>query len=238
MTLDETVDVVLFDLGGVLVDLGGMPEFKIFAGGGDSEDDLWRRWLECPWVRRFERGLCDADSFSRGMVDSWSMTVGPEEFLKAFAAWPLSRCTRAGPFDPPCLASWLPEQHQRAARRSPVVRVWSGRALRRSFPFSRNGTREARSGRLRPRRQSARLQGRTRALPRRQPDQRRRRTRRRAAIGARSGHRRGPGDPGGSRALDDLRSPSASGSTLYNTFRIVYAWVDLARRPALLEHAQ
>jgi HAD superfamily hydrolase (TIGR01509 family) len=88
MTLDETVDVVLFDLGGVLVDLGGMPELNIFAGGGASEDDLWRRWLECPWVRRFERGLCDADSFSRGMVDAWSMTVGPEEFLEAFVAWP------------------------------------------------------------------------------------------------------------------------------------------------------
>jgi HAD superfamily hydrolase (TIGR01509 family) len=88
MTLDETVDVVLFDLGGVLVDLGGMPELKLFAGGGASEDDLWRRWLECPWVRRFERGLCDADSFSRGMVDAWSMTVGPEEFLEAFVAWP------------------------------------------------------------------------------------------------------------------------------------------------------
>jgi HAD superfamily hydrolase (TIGR01509 family) len=88
MTLDETVDVVLFDLGGVLVDLGGMPELNIFAGGGASEDDLWRRWLECPWVRRFERGLCDPDSFSRGMVDAWSMTVGPEEFLEAFVAWP------------------------------------------------------------------------------------------------------------------------------------------------------
>jgi HAD superfamily hydrolase (TIGR01509 family) len=83
-----TVDVVLFDLGGVLVDLGGLPELEVFAGGGVSEDELWRRWLSCPWVRRFERGQCDADAFSRGMVDSWSMTVEPEEFLEAFAAWP------------------------------------------------------------------------------------------------------------------------------------------------------
>lgn len=82
-----TIDVVLFDLGGVLVELGGVGEMARLAGE-DSEDELWRRWLECPWVRRFERGQCDADSFSRGMVDSWSLTVEPSEFLEAFAMWP------------------------------------------------------------------------------------------------------------------------------------------------------
>jgi HAD superfamily hydrolase (TIGR01509 family) len=82
-----TVEVVLFDLGGVLVDIGGIGDLGVFAGE-TSEDELWRRWLECPWVRRFERGHCDADSFSRGMVDSWSMSIEPEVFLEAFASWP------------------------------------------------------------------------------------------------------------------------------------------------------
>jgi putative hydrolase of the HAD superfamily len=82
-----TVDVVLFDLGGVLVDIGGIGDLGVFAGES-SEDELWRRWLECPWVRRFERGHCDADSFSRGVVDSWSMSIEPEVFLEAFASWP------------------------------------------------------------------------------------------------------------------------------------------------------
>lgn len=82
-----TVDYVLFDLGGVLVELGGMGDMRVFAGES-TEDELWRRWLACPWVRRFERGLCDADSFARGMVDSWSMPVEPEVFLEAFASWP------------------------------------------------------------------------------------------------------------------------------------------------------
>jgi HAD superfamily hydrolase (TIGR01509 family) len=81
------VEVVLFDLGGVLVDIGGIGDLGVFAGE-TSEDELWRRWLECPWVRRFERGHCDADSFSRGMVDSWSMSIEPEVFLEAFASWP------------------------------------------------------------------------------------------------------------------------------------------------------
>ena len=81
------VEVVLFDLGGVLVGIGGIGDLGIFAGE-TSEDELWRRWLECPWVRRFERGHCDADSFSRGIVDSWSMSIEPEVFLEAFASWP------------------------------------------------------------------------------------------------------------------------------------------------------
>jgi len=86
---DAPVEVVLFDLGGVLIELGGLPELDAFAGGGVAEEELWRRWLSCPWVRRFERGQCDADAFSRGMVETWSMPVSPDEFLSAFVAWPL-----------------------------------------------------------------------------------------------------------------------------------------------------
>lgn len=85
---EARVEVVLFDLGGVLIELGGLPELDAFAGGGVAEEELWRRWLSCPWVRRFERGQCDANAFSRGMVETWSMTVSPEEFLAAFVSWP------------------------------------------------------------------------------------------------------------------------------------------------------
>ena len=81
------IEVVLFDLGGVVIELGGLGDMAVFAGERD-EDEIWRRWLGCPWVRRFERGGCDAESFARGMVESWSMPVGPDEFIEAFAVWP------------------------------------------------------------------------------------------------------------------------------------------------------
>lgn len=87
MDEDLVVDVVLFDLGGVLVELGGMGEMEVFSGGS-SEDEIWRRWLHCPWVRRFERGQCGADDFARGMVETWEMPVAPDRFLDAFRAWP------------------------------------------------------------------------------------------------------------------------------------------------------
>ncbi|MBC8188457.1 MAG: HAD-IA family hydrolase [Proteobacteria bacterium] len=81
------IEVVLFDLGGVVIELGGVQEMAGFAGI-DDESELWRRWLACPWVRRFERGLCDGNAFAQGMVESWEMEIAPQEFLRAFAAWP------------------------------------------------------------------------------------------------------------------------------------------------------
>ena len=52
-----SIDIVLFDLGGVLVDLGGVASMKDLAGI-DDEEEIWQRWLTCRWVRGFERGEC------------------------------------------------------------------------------------------------------------------------------------------------------------------------------------
>ena len=80
-------DFVLFDLGGVLVRLGGVGEMVRLAGIG-SEDEIWRRWLSCPWVRQFERGLCSSDDFAAGVVAEWGLPVTPAEFLDRFRSWP------------------------------------------------------------------------------------------------------------------------------------------------------
>jgi len=80
-------DAVLFDLGGVLIRLGGMGDLAMLADQQD-EDELWRRWLACPWVRRFERGECDEQAFARGMVETWAMPASPKAFLAAFVSWP------------------------------------------------------------------------------------------------------------------------------------------------------
>jgi HAD superfamily hydrolase (TIGR01509 family) len=80
-------DMVLFDLGGVLVRLGGVAQMQALTGV-DSEDEIWRRWLSCPWVRSFERGRCSPDAFAAGVIDEWGLTVTPEAFLERFRAWP------------------------------------------------------------------------------------------------------------------------------------------------------
>jgi len=86
------VDLVLFDLGGVLVELAGVATMRELAGLGDDQE-LWTRWLSCPWVSRFERGECSAPEFASGVVSDWALGIPPAEFLDLFGAWPVA------PFD-------------------------------------------------------------------------------------------------------------------------------------------
>jgi HAD superfamily hydrolase (TIGR01509 family) len=81
------IDLVLFDLGGVLIELGGVTVMRDLAGIED-DDEVWRRWLSCSWVRAFERGACSAEDFAAGVVEDWALTATPADFLASFSAWP------------------------------------------------------------------------------------------------------------------------------------------------------
>lgn len=85
------VDFVLFDLGGVLIELGGVASLQELAGIA-SDEEVWHRWLASPWVRRFEKGECSAEEFSIGVVSEWELALSPERFLEIFRDWPV------GPF--------------------------------------------------------------------------------------------------------------------------------------------
>jgi len=86
--MSDPPDFVLFDLGGVLVELRGVRSMTELTGI-DDELELLRRWVECPWVRTFESGRCGPDAFARGVVDEWDLPVGPDEFLQIFSSWPV-----------------------------------------------------------------------------------------------------------------------------------------------------
>ena len=78
--------VVLFDLGGVLAAFGGVERMAELSGISDDAE-IWRRWLECRWVRRFESGACEAKQFADGVVEDWALRVSGEEFLAEFRGW-------------------------------------------------------------------------------------------------------------------------------------------------------
>ena len=86
-TIDAGVDVVVFDLGGVLVQLSGVETLRALAGI-ESRDEIIRRWLECRWVRRFESGGCSPEAFAAGVVADWTLPVDADEFLDSFRSWP------------------------------------------------------------------------------------------------------------------------------------------------------
>jgi glucose-1-phosphatase len=83
----DPIDLVLFDLGGVLIDVPGVHAMLELTGMA-SEDDLWRRWLTCQWVRRFESGGCSEAEFADGVVTDWQLELSPAAFLDAFRSWP------------------------------------------------------------------------------------------------------------------------------------------------------
>ena len=53
-----------------------------------NEEELWRRWLTCRWVRRFESGRCSETDFAAGVVADWQLELSPAAFLAAFQDWP------------------------------------------------------------------------------------------------------------------------------------------------------
>lgn len=83
-------DVVLFDLGGVLMDFGGprrLVELSVEEGPA-----LRSKWVADRWVQAFERGACNAEAFADGVVNDWGLDLAPAAFLDDFAQW------SAGPF--------------------------------------------------------------------------------------------------------------------------------------------
>ena len=80
------VDFVLFDLGGVLAEFAGIEAMRRLSGIKE-EEELWRRWLTCRWVRRFEAGGCSADEFADEVVADWELAVTADAFLSEFSGW-------------------------------------------------------------------------------------------------------------------------------------------------------
>jgi putative hydrolase of the HAD superfamily len=87
MAARDPIGFVLFDLGGVLVDPGGVEPMRLLSGLA-SEEEVWTRWLECRWVRRFESGSCSPEEFAAGVVSDWDLDVEPAAFLELFGSWP------------------------------------------------------------------------------------------------------------------------------------------------------
>lgn len=83
----EPVDLVLFDLGGVLIEVAGVRVMRELTGL-ESEEELWRRWLTCRWVRRFESGGCSGTEFAAGVVSDWQLELSASAFFDAFRDWP------------------------------------------------------------------------------------------------------------------------------------------------------
>jgi putative hydrolase of the HAD superfamily len=81
-------DAIVFDLGGVLVELSGVPQMLAWMQTPITVTELWQHWLSSAAVRSFETGQCTAEAFAAQICREFALGVSPETFLQAFISWP------------------------------------------------------------------------------------------------------------------------------------------------------
>jgi len=82
------IDAILFDLGGVLIELAGVEQMLAWCPDLAGIDELWRRWLGSPAVRRYETGGATRAAFADEIIREFALPVDADAFLGAFASWP------------------------------------------------------------------------------------------------------------------------------------------------------
>lgn len=106
--MQHRIQVVLFDLGGVLIRLRGVKVLLSHLEGRVDEAGLMRRWLFSPAVRAFESGNCSLATFCHAIVAELDLPMDATGFLDIF------RSFLAEPF--PGVAETLPV----LSRRMPI----------------------------------------------------------------------------------------------------------------------
>ena len=81
--------VLLFDLGGVLVDVSGYRKLGPLLGRSLDEPEVLQGLRSCPVLRAFETGKLSAGQFAERFVAAWQCAIAPEDFLREFRSWTL-----------------------------------------------------------------------------------------------------------------------------------------------------
>ena len=83
----HNIRLVLFDLGGVLVETTGVPAMLAWMDHRITAAELWTLWLRSPVVRRFETGRATPEEFAAQIVLDMRLPVSEQEFLQTFTSW-------------------------------------------------------------------------------------------------------------------------------------------------------
>ena len=85
--MNPTIEVILFDLGGVLVELGDDPiPFDWLPG--DNRFDL-SDWFSSETALLFEKGLISPQRFAETLKNDLKIEASPESIIQHFTSWPI-----------------------------------------------------------------------------------------------------------------------------------------------------
>ena len=81
------MEILLFDLGGVLVDFAGFEELGPLLNKTTDTTAIRQRWIESDALGRFESGEISPVDFARLFVAEWQLSASPDDFLHQFSQW-------------------------------------------------------------------------------------------------------------------------------------------------------
>lgn len=82
------IDALLFDVGGVLVELGDFPVKKSWLRDDVAAVTDLATWLKAPTAQAFEKGQSNPQEFARQFIADANLDVSSADFLAHFTAWP------------------------------------------------------------------------------------------------------------------------------------------------------
>ena len=85
--MNHNIDVLLFDLGGVLVDWDGTTPLVEHTGGRLSREAARTFWLTSPWVARQDLGQCTIEEFADGVIEELGLDYDRDAFIQAYISW-------------------------------------------------------------------------------------------------------------------------------------------------------
>lgn len=87
LTADE-IEVVLFDVGGVLLEVHGIAVLLEWLEHRLTPEEVWRMWFDSPSARGFESGRLGAEAFAAGILAELQLDMPVSAFLDSFVTWP------------------------------------------------------------------------------------------------------------------------------------------------------
>ncbi|MGH8217562.1 MAG: HAD family hydrolase [Steroidobacteraceae bacterium] len=82
------LEVILFDVGGVLLEVHGIAVILDWLEHRVTAEEVWRMWFGSPSARAFESGRIGADEFAAGILAELRLEMPPRTFLESFVTWP------------------------------------------------------------------------------------------------------------------------------------------------------
>jgi putative hydrolase of the HAD superfamily len=83
----SSIEILLFDLGGVLVEFSGVRHLTRLLRGRLSESEILERWSRCPHSEQFGLGKLSPQDFAERFVKDWDIELSPEDFLREYQSW-------------------------------------------------------------------------------------------------------------------------------------------------------